>query len=501
MHPVRSIADTTPGVRRMRIAIVHGYFLHDSGSGVYVRELARALVGLGHDVTLVCQEREPQRYDFVDSAYALDEDNAALAPIHSGPRRYAGSCRLVRPNLGGTLLVYVAGAFPGFARADVTAFQDAAADVRARYVDANVAALRRVFAEWPPQLVLAQHLIMQPFVVRQALDGSAPYVMTEHGSALNFSVRRCEELVPYAVAGLEGAAAVVTVSPGAREDLVAWAGDRGLDIADKTAWIPPGVDVDLFVPWGERRAALDVMLSRLELPAGFDVRPDDDVLAFAGALLGTKGLQHAIASLPLVAQRRGRRVRLLIAGEGPARRPLEELSALTAGGDAAAARGLVAREAELRSPEEWGDVVADAAPLPDGPSAAFVGRLDHAALASVFAAADAALAPSVFPEAAALVSSEALSAGALPLAAYHSGMIALADVLAAALGDDSFTSLVPGHDLTHRIADLVVSVLERYPTKDPAFRQRVHEIATSRYPSWKGAAERYLRLVDAAPAV
>ena len=47
----------------MRVALVHGYFLHDSGSGIYVRELARSLVRLGHDVTLVCQERDPARYD------------------------------------------------------------------------------------------------------------------------------------------------------------------------------------------------------------------------------------------------------------------------------------------------------------------------------------------------------------------------------------------------------------------------------------------------------
>jgi len=58
--------------------VVHGYFLHDSGSGVYVRELARALVRLGHEVTLVCQDREPERCDFIDSAYDLDAANGAL---------------------------------------------------------------------------------------------------------------------------------------------------------------------------------------------------------------------------------------------------------------------------------------------------------------------------------------------------------------------------------------------------------------------------------------
>lgn len=478
----------------MRIAIVHGYFLHDSGSGVYVRELARAFVRLGHDVTLVCQAREPERYDFIDSAYALDEGNAELQLIHSAPRLYPGSCRLVRPNLGGRLLVYVAGAFPGFRRADVTAFQDAPADVRDRYVGANTSALRRVFAEWPPELVLSQHLIMQPYVVRAALAGSAPYFVTEHGSALNFSVRRCEELVPYALSGLEAAAAVISVSPMAREDLVGWSASHGLDITAKTSWILPGVDADVFSPAGERAEAIGSMLSHVALPPGFDVRPDDDVLAFAGALMHTKGLQHAIAALPFIARRRGRRVRLLIAGEGPGREPLEELARLVDRGDTAAARLLVAREGELRSPAEWGDVVADTPAIAGGPSVAFLGRVDHTLLSSVFAAADVALAPSVFPEAAALVSSEALSAGALPLAAYHSGMVTLADFLANALDDPSFRSLAPGPDLTGRIADMVVQLLDRYPTKDPAFRQRLHELGASRYPTWEAAARSYLAL-------
>jgi len=65
----------------LRIAIVHGYYLHDSGSGVYVRELAHELVRQGHEVTLVCQERSPELYDFIDEACELRDDNLALRPL------------------------------------------------------------------------------------------------------------------------------------------------------------------------------------------------------------------------------------------------------------------------------------------------------------------------------------------------------------------------------------------------------------------------------------
>jgi glycosyltransferase involved in cell wall biosynthesis len=481
----------------MRIAIVHGYYLHDSGSGIYVRELARAFVRLGHDVTLICQEREPQLYDFVDSGYLLDEGNAALRQVHDAPRRYAGSCRLVRPDLGGELLVYVEGPFPGFDRGNVAAFQHAPAQARDRYIARNVAALRTVFAEWPPELVLAQHLVMQPHTVRAALAGTAPYIVTEHGSALNFSVRACDELVRFALDGLSGATAVATVSTGARDDLVGWSAEHGLDIADKTVALPPGIDADVFALAPSRVDALETLRALVPLPAGFEVGEHDDILAFAGSVRDTKGLQHAIAALPLVARSRGRNVRLLIAGDGPARPSLERLAAFVAAGDTASAVAFIAANADVRSPAEYGSVLPEepAQPLPGGASVAFLGHLDHAQLAAVFAAADVAVVPSVFPEAAALVSIEALAAGALSLASYHSGMASLDEYLADAFGDAVFTSLAPGPAFTERIASGIVHVLDTWPTADPSFRAYVRALALERYPTWDSTAEAYLALV------
>jgi glycosyltransferase involved in cell wall biosynthesis len=474
---------------------VHGYFLHDSGSGIYVRELTRALVRLGHDVTLVCQDPQPERCDFIDSAYTLDAANESLTRIHESARPMRGSCRLVRPNLHGELLVYVEGFFPPFERGNVHAFQNAPADIRERYISRNVRALRTVFERWAPDLVLAQHVIMQPYVVNEALAGRAPYVVTEHGSALNYSVRANADLVPFALEGLAGAARVATVSEGARDDLVAWALEHGQSISGKTIAMPPGIDAELFAPAGDRVAALAALGERVNLPDGFDLAAGDDIVAYAGSLRATKGVQHAIAAMPLVSRSRGRPVRLLIAGGGPARGPLEELRVLVDSGDAEAAKRLVDTQPLLQSPSEWGEVVRDAQASPGGRSAAFLGHLQHDQLAAVLAAADVCVVPSVFPEAAALVNVEALAAGAIPLASYHSGMTAADDFLAESLHDPAFAGLVPGPDLTGRLAGLVAHTLDTYPTKDPAFRRKVHELALSRYPAWEETARRYTAMV------
>ena len=477
----------------MRVAVIHGYYLHDSGSGIYAREVVRELVRQGHDVTLVCQERSPELYDFIDTVYVVGEDNTE--PVRLGDARppfYQGRCRLVRPQLG-RLLVYVEGPFPGFEAEQVRAFQDSPIEWIEAYILSNASALRAIFAAWPPDVVLANHALMQPYIVTQALGGAAPYVVTVHGSELNFSVKRDRRLVPYTLEGLKAAAAVVTVSePGAAE-IITWAAEHGLDVASKTFAIPPGVDTRIFAPASDRTAAIEALGREVPLPGGLELRPEDRIIVYAGRLMWTKGVHYAVSCLPRVLAHCPS-VRLLIAGEGPAQAPLAELATLLGEGDAAGARALASKSAELRGPREFGEVVpatvTQVGPLP----VYFLGHLNSAQLGRLFAAADVSLAPSVFPEAVGLVTSEALSAGALPLASFHSGLAPIVDVVADALADPLLRALAPGRCLTEQLSRLTIHVLDRYPTASFAFRAQLHDLCRLRFASWGKVAERYLEL-------
>ena len=60
----------------MRILIFHGYLLGGTGSNVYNARLAAALVRAGHEVHLLCQDREPFEQEWVDAAG--DWDGGAL---------------------------------------------------------------------------------------------------------------------------------------------------------------------------------------------------------------------------------------------------------------------------------------------------------------------------------------------------------------------------------------------------------------------------------------
>ena len=66
----------------MRILLWHGYLLAGTGSNVYTQAIAREWARAGHDVTVFSQEPHPERFDL-------------------------GGARVVRPDVGGLLPVFV----------------------------------------------------------------------------------------------------------------------------------------------------------------------------------------------------------------------------------------------------------------------------------------------------------------------------------------------------------------------------------------------------------
>ena len=65
----------------MRILIFHGYLLRGTGSNIYNASLVRALARLGHEVELLCQDRD------------WEAPEGVTIPIPTS----AGSCRSTWP--------------------------------------------------------------------------------------------------------------------------------------------------------------------------------------------------------------------------------------------------------------------------------------------------------------------------------------------------------------------------------------------------------------------
>ena len=90
----------------MRILIFHGYLLRGTGSNIYTVNLCRAMVALGHEVHLLCQERAAAELDLVDAVGRWQGSRLNVERLRDPVR-----VTVYNPDIGRILPVYVADAY------------------------------------------------------------------------------------------------------------------------------------------------------------------------------------------------------------------------------------------------------------------------------------------------------------------------------------------------------------------------------------------------------
>ena len=280
----------------MRIVVWHGYLLSGTGSNIYTQALVREWARAGHDVTVLCQEPHPERFDL-------------------------GGAQVLRPRIGRLLPVFVLDRYEGL---DARLLQDLSSEERDAYVEANAAAVRELL---PADLVFANHVLLGGPV---GAASGVRYAVKAHGSELEYSMRGNAQLEGWGRESLRDAAAVYVGSAHIREVL-----EEVVGHVERVHEVPPGVDVVGFRP-EERDAALAALLeecradppnpgNRAErLPdegnaerlAEWFASPEPTVLYF-GKLLYNKGVHVLLDALPRVPARG------LIVGFGDYRAELE----------------------------------------------------------------------------------------------------------------------------------------------------------------------------------
>jgi glycosyltransferase involved in cell wall biosynthesis len=375
----------------MRVLVFHGYMLRGTGSNIYNVNLVKALTRQGHEVHLLCQDREVRPEG---------------VQIHN-------------PDIGGLLPVYVKDPYPGF---DVKAFPELSEAELERYLEANVAAVRAVAEQAGGiDLALANHLVMGPAILARA--AVAPFAAKIHGSALEYTVKPHPRFLPYAEEGMRAAEGVLVGSRHTAESL--WAALPSVEeLKAKTRLGPPGVDTEAFGPGRER----------------------EGLVVFVGKLIVSKGVDLLLAAWPLVrAAHPG--IRLQVAGFGEYEDGLRRLLDALGRGDLDDAREVARLGWALEGGEEKPLTILSAflADPPEGygemaraasGSIELVGRLEHDEVAALLPRAQALVMPSTFPEAFGMVAAEAAAAGALPVSAGHSGMLEVSEQLSRALPED-----------------------------------------------------------------
>jgi glycosyltransferase involved in cell wall biosynthesis len=456
----------------MRILIFHGYLLRGTGSNIYNANLARALAAMGHEVHLLCQDRDWEPPDGVTVQI---------------------------PDIGRVLPVYVADEYEGF---DAKPYPELTEAELEHYIAANVEAVR---AAPRPDVALANHLVMGPAILARA--DVAPYAVKIHGSALEYTVRpNPERFVPYALEGIRGAAGVLVGSRHTGNSLFEVLADEP-SLPDRTRLGPPGVDVHEFRP---REPDLERLASRPAAGGGGEHgspevlrRIDlerDRVVSYVGKLIVSKGVDLLLAAWPLVVDRVPD-ARLVVVGFGTYREALERFVEALAAADVAALREIAARGRELEGgpPGELGYLSAfldtvDERWLGAAPAAArrihFTGRLEHEDLPLLLPACEAQVMPSTFPESFGMVAAEAAACGALPLSANHSGMAEVTATLRPALPEQlrPLMSFDVGPGAVQEIASKLVEWLELDPEERARARAALAAEAARRY-SWESVAE------------
>ena len=495
----------------MRVLIFHGYLLGGTGSNVYNAALAEALVRAGHEVHLLCQDRDPFAQEWVDAAGDWDGGELEVRA-----RREPVRATVYRPDIAGLLPVYVADRYDGV---EARPFHELSGEELDRYLERNVAAVREVAGRVRPDVALANHLVMGPVVLARALVGSGvPYAVKVHGSALEYTVKPHPRFKPYAAEGLEPARGVLVGSRHTAESL--WAAMEDPRLPARTRLGPPGVDVLRFVPRepAEARAGLASLREHLEgaapVAAGgvaaassfarregeaaaalAAIAPEDRVVVFVGKLIASKGVELLLAAWPLVL-RAEPAARLVIVGFGAFREGLEELAGHLGRGDLEAARGTRGEEgrelpwlaAFLDGLGDGAGAYAEAArALPE--RVTWTGRLDHAELADLLPAAEAMAVPSTFPEAFGMVAAEAAACGAFPVVAAHSGLAEVARTLADAVPAPArpWLTFEVGPGAVRQLADGLSGWLSAPPDLRRSTREAVVAATRERY-SWDGVA-------------
>jgi glycosyltransferase involved in cell wall biosynthesis len=205
----------------LRIHLWHGYLLGGTGSNVYTRALSREWSLAGHEVTVVCQERDPGRYDLAGAG-------------------------VVRPELpGGLLPVFVLDRYEGL---EPRLLQDFTPRERAAYVEANASALGDL---GPAGLVFTNHVLMGG-AVGAGLGG--PFRVKAHGSELEYSMRGRPELERWGRDCLATAEGTYVGSAHIRRVLREVTGHT-----KHVVEVPPGVDVDRFRPQEPGEALADLL--------------------------------------------------------------------------------------------------------------------------------------------------------------------------------------------------------------------------------------------------
>lgn len=537
------------------ICLLHGWLLEGSGSNLWTRSIITALCRSGETVHLVCQENHPDRYEAIAEAYRHRlSGEVEQTLVRESP--YSGRCILHQPEIGATLPVFVWDHYEEYER--VVPMIELPDDEIEQYIERNVRVVQRIVESHPISAMHANHVVLMAVVAqRVSRTSGVPYAVMPHGSGIEYAVKKDERFRRYASSALKDAKRIFVIGREMR-DRVTTVFDTVPEIEKKFTELHLGVDTAEFEPVGQEgresniralggaltqmprgktnqqtkllrervsgemsREALSVLLDECGDYDG--KKPDEDaeaklasvdwmnapVLLFTGRIISMKGIQSAIAALPLVLEAVPN-LRLIVVGHGPLREAMEALVWALHRGDRQLVENIAAWGRFLeRSPDadsSGGGLAEVQNFLGDlegrqsleryfgaaqrrlaAETVVFTGYLTHRELRFLFPCCDVGVFPSVVREAGPLVFLESLASGCFPLGTYFGGMAAGIDAVAAEVPADVADAM----KLDPQPQQTVSSIADRVPKAvdlSSRYKATLARVARERY-DWVSVAQ------------
>lgn len=478
----------------MNILITHGYLLNGTGSNLYVNNLVREWCKIGHNVFLVCQEPHADGIDFINELYHGVDDNKSVELKHSKNSEFDGKCFCFIPDISGLLPVYVYDHYDGFT---VKEFPDCSDQELTNYVDLNTNMLSFILDNYDIDKVQTNHTVMFPFIASKAIsERNISHYATVHGSALNFTVKKFDRFVPYAIKGLESATKLLVDSKHAEEELHEFLTDQNrTDLIERIVIIPAGVDINNFNIENNKSTQLTKFINSLaplcekskgrtetinekvnelrfsnpnyhslikSIRDSYDYRNIDVTAAsridsikidqnptvlFIGKYLWTKGIHLIIGAIPYILKQKPD-TQFIFVGFGPFREIAETIINSIENKEIELLIEELKNNPDLFTGEKeelpilldfLNEHKSEFSNISSGLNIkdriTFTGIISHKELVHLIPAVDVLIAPSVFPEAFGMVAIEAMACGVYPVLSYQSAFMEITDELIECIKD------------------------------------------------------------------
>lgn len=261
----------------MKILLVNHFPLEGSGSGVYTKNLAKALVSFGHEVKVIYPEHEEKSYEGFESRVILFKGPNTLHPEVN----FNFPCFTSHPRSN-------------------TTYYELSDEQMKTYVDTYVNIVQEEVDKFKPDIIHAQHLWITPYA---AMLTGVPYVITAHGTDLKGFVKD-DRYHTFAIEAAAQAQKIITISKQVDQETE----DLYKVPKNKRALILNGYDESLFKP---------IDFDKKDILEEFDVSDEADcIVAFAGKLTHFKGVDVLLKAAKHYEQSTCGKVTTLIAGNG-----------------------------------------------------------------------------------------------------------------------------------------------------------------------------------------